>query len=113
YEKGINCFPTHYTYLKTIINEALIQNLENKALKYSNQLFEIDPTNPRVPQDLIDIYFNQQKQDLLITFFENSIGNNNQNETLGNLFFHLALVYLNLENKNKADLHMKNAKEHF
>ena len=113
YEKGINCFPTHYTYLKKIINEALIQNLENEALKYSNQLFEIEPTNPRVPQDLIDIYFNQQKQDLLITFFENFIGNNNQNETLGNLFFHLALVYLNIENKNKADLHMKNAKEHF
>ncbi|MGD9932054.1 MAG: restriction endonuclease [Mangrovibacterium sp.] len=113
YVKGIECFPLHYTYLKKIIREALAQKLDNDALKYSIQLFDIEPKNPRVPQDLIEIYFDQNKQELLITFFKNSLEKYKQPEELGNLYFHLGLVYLNIGVKDKADYSIKKSKELF
>lgn len=113
YVKGIDCFPTHYAYLKTIISEALSQNLEKEALKYSSKLFNIEPTNPRVPQDLIVTYLDHRNQELLITFFENSIEKNDEPEILGNLNFHLGLLYLNIGVNDKADLYMGKSKEHF
>jgi len=113
YVKGIECYPTHYAYLKKIIREALVQKLDNEAIKYSNQLFEIEPKNPTVPQDLIDIYFDQNKQELLIAFFTNSLEKYKQPEELGNLNFHLGLVYLNMGVDEKANFYIKKSKGHF
>ncbi len=98
YVMGIECFPTHYKYLKKIIEEALIQQLNEEAKKYSIKLFEIEPKNPTVPSNLIDIYFTNKKQHLLIEIFNDLIKLHKESEILGNLTFHLGLVYLNLEN---------------
>ncbi|WP_321307680.1 restriction endonuclease [Marinifilum fragile] len=113
YEKGIECFPTHYTYLKTIIGEALSQNLEKKALEYTSQLFYIAPTNPVLSRDLIEIYLDHSRHELLLIFFTESIDINKEDEILGNLNFHLGLLYLNMEFKDKADLYIKKSKKYF
>lgn len=113
YEKGIDCFPSHYTYLKKIINEALLQNLNKEANKYSIQLFEIEPKNPTAPQDLIDIYFSNNKQNLIIELFTNLIKRHIESEILGNLNFHLGVVYLNLEIQDKAEEYINKAEEYF
>lgn len=113
YVQGIECFPTHYTYLKKIIREALMLDLSDEAVKYSGQLFEIEPKNPTSLQALIDIYFDSEKQNLLIDFFIDSIEKHNQPEILGNLNFHLGLLYFNLGIEDKADQYIEKSKEHF
>jgi tetratricopeptide (TPR) repeat protein len=113
YVKGIECFPTHYAYLKNIIREALKQNLNEDAKKYSIQLFEIEPTNPTVPSDLIDIFFSNNKHSLLIEIFNALIKQHSGSEILGNINFNLGQVYFNLENQNKATEYFGKAKDHF
>lgn len=113
YVKGIECFPTHYSYLKKIIKEALIQNLIDEAKKYSVQLFDIEPTNPTVPSDLIDIFLSNNNHSLLIEIFNDLIKQHNESEVLGNINFHLGQVYLNLDNQNKANECFAKSKDHF
>lgn len=113
YIKGIECFPTHYRYLKKIIMEALIRNLKKEAKKYSIKLFEIEPKNPTVPSDLIEIYFTNKNHSLLIEIFNDLIKSHTESEILGNLNFHLAYAYLNLENKDKVTEYIDKAKDHF
>jgi tetratricopeptide (TPR) repeat protein len=113
YKKGIECFPRHYTYLKKIIAEALMQDLKEEAKKYSIQLFEIEPKNPKVPHDFIDIYLTQNKQGLLIALFSDLIEHHTELEILGNLNFHLGLLYLNMDNQEKSVEYMCKAKDYF
>ena len=88
-------------------------DLSDEAVKYSGQLFEIEPKNPTSLQALIDIYFDSEKQNLLIDFFIDSIEKHNQPEILGNLNFHLGLLYFNLGIEDKADQYIEKSKEHF
>lgn len=111
YVIGINYYPTHYSNLKEIIEELLFQELNEEAKKYSIQLFEIEPENPTVPNDLIDIFFRNNKPGLLIDIFNYLIENKKEIEVLGNLTFHLSVTYLNLENEEKAKYYMQKAKE--
>ena len=113
YVNGIECVPMHYTYLKKIIEEALIQQLNEEAKKYSIQLFEIEPKNPTVPSDFINIYFTNKKQHLLIEIFNDLIELYKDSEILGNLTFHLGVVYLYLDNQGKATECMRKAKDYF
>ena len=75
FRKAIDYFPTHYTYLRGIINETLTQELYNESKKYSKQLFEIEPSNSTVPQDLIKIYLSFEKADILVELFNELISN--------------------------------------
>lgn len=110
YEKGIESYPTHYTYLKKIIEEALRQNMDDKAKIYAIQLFEIEAKNPKVPQDLIEIYLSSNRQILLINLFLERIKQHKDYEVLGNLNFHIGLIYLNMGKQKKADEYIQRAK---
>lgn len=105
--------PENYDYLKTIINESLSQELFEESKKFSNQLFKVQPKNPQLPQDLIDIYMLHEKPEILIEIFKEMIEINNDDEVLGNLSLHLSLLYLNKSDGLEVTKYMDKAKIHF
>lgn len=113
YAKGIDCFPTHYSYLKRIIKEALLQGLQEEADKYSTQLFQIEPKNPTIANDLIDLYFNNKKENQLVEMLIHLTTQFSDEEVLGNLNFHLGLSYLNMDKVKHANKHISKSKQLF
>ena len=113
YVKGIDCFPTHYTHLKKIIREALSQGLLEQAEKYSIQLFNIEPKNPTVPNDLIEIYFDKKKEKELAKMLIQLTTQFSDKEILGNLNFHIALTYLNMDIEEEANKYILESKKLF
>lgn len=113
FKKSIDCFPTHYSHLKGIIKKTLSFGFIQEAKLYSVQLFAIEPTNPTVPQDLIEIYFHNKMPELLIEIFNELIVKNKNIEVLGNLNFHLGLVYFNMDNERQGASFMTIARQHF
>ncbi len=113
FKKSIDSFPTHYSHLKAIIQKTLSFGFIQEAKLYAMQLFTIDPTNPKVSQDLIDIYFENKRPELLIEIFNELIDENKNIEVLGNLNFHLGFVYFSMENKTEGALFMTIARHHF
>lgn len=113
FRQAIDCFPSHYSHLKDIISETLSLGLYEEAKQYSTQLFNIEPTNPTVPQDLIQLFFDSQNQNLLIELFQALIDHNTDNEVLGNLHLHLALTYFNIGVKQAGLTALKTAKLYF
>lgn len=113
FKKSIDCFPTHYSNLKRIIQKSLSFGFIKEAKQYSTQLFEIEPANPTVPQNLIDIYFENKMPELIIDLFNELIDKNKNIEVLGNLNFHLGLVYFNIDNGTEGASFMTIARQHF
>lgn len=113
YIKGIDCFPTHYTHLKIIIGEALSQGLLEQAEKYSIQLFNIEPKNQAVPNDLIEMYFDKKKEKELVKILIQLTTRFSDKEILGNLNFHIALTYLNMDIKEDANKYIVESKKLF
>ncbi|MBK8807851.1 MAG: restriction endonuclease [Bacteroidales bacterium] len=113
YVKGIDCFPTHYTHLKLIIREALSQGLIEQAKKYSIQLFEIEPKNPTVPKDLIELYFVSKEENTLVDMLIHLTSLFTDNEILGNLNFHIGLTYLNMDKVEDANKYILESKRLF
>jgi tetratricopeptide (TPR) repeat protein len=110
---AIECFPTHYFYLKSIIGKALSFGFVHESKRYAIQLFEIEPANPQVPQDLINIFLELEKPDILIELFKELIDKNEDPEILGNLNFHIGLLNFNLGNESEATSYMRIAKQYF
>jgi tetratricopeptide (TPR) repeat protein len=113
FKKAIECFPTHYHYLKGIIGKALTFGFIQESKHYATQLFDIEPINPTVPQDLIQIYLDYKQADKLIELFNELIDKNKKNEVLGNLNFHLGLLYFNTEQEAKGASYVAIAKQYF
>ncbi|RNC84435.1 MAG: hypothetical protein ED557_05485 [Balneola sp.] len=111
--KGIDCFPTHYTYLKKIIVETLSQGLIEEAKKYSIQLFKIEPKNPAALSDLIDLFFDSNQETELVELLTHLTDLYSDKEILGNLNFHLGLSYLNMEKVDFADKFFSTSKKFF
>lgn len=113
FKKSIDCFPTHYSHLKGIIGKSLSLDFIHESSYYATKLFEIEPSNPTVPQDLIEIYLNNSRSDLLIELFKELIDKNTNTEILGNLNFHLGLLYFNIDNEAEGAVYIDKSKKHF
>lgn len=113
YVKGIECFPTHYTHLKKIINEALSKGLIKEAKRYSVQLFTIDPRNPTATSDLINLYFENKKEKTLVEMLIQLTSQFSEKEILGNLNFHIGLTYLNMDKIEHANKYILKSKIQF
>ncbi len=111
--KAVDCFPTHYTYLKKVINEALSQGLISEAKKYSTQLFKIQPKNPTLPNDLIDLYFENNEENTLVEMLIQLKPEFSDKEILGNLNFHIGLAYLNMDKVKEANKFILESKKLF
>lgn len=113
YKKAIECFPTHYEYLKGIIGKSLNFGNVDASKKYTIQFFEAAPNNPRVPNDLIKIFLIHNRPDILVQLFNELISRNDSDETLGNLNFHLGSLHLQIGNDSEGQRCLNFAKSHF
>lgn len=113
FRKAIDNFPTHYSYLKEIIDFELKFGSKEEAIKHSSNLLNIEPKNPRVPQDLIKIFLDNGCGRLLNTFFTNKIEDFENKEVKGNMLFHKALLLLNMNEKGKAKKYFKESEDYF
>ena len=105
--------PNHYGYLKHQIDFELKFGDKEKAISYSSHLYSLEPKNPTVPNDLIDIFLDNKKGNALIEFFSKEIEDYKDNEIKGNLHFHLGVLQLNMNQKGKARRNFLQAKEYF
>lgn len=113
YRKSIDVFPSHYTYLKRLIFELLSLKKYGQAEIYSGKFFDSAPKNPTVFQDLIDIYMENERPDLLQSFLEELFNKNNDKEILGNISFHQGQLALFLKKKKEALKYFQISKSHF
>lgn len=111
-KKSLEEFP-HYSSLKSIINESLKIGDIQESNKYSLIFSDVEPKNPRTFQDLIEIYLNNEKPDLIEGFLKDLRKNYTELEILGNINFHLGLLNSELEKESKADSYFKLAKSNF
>ena len=113
YKKSIETFPTHYSSLKNIIYDSLNIELYDQSIKYAKIFCDADPRNPRVFQDLIEIYLLNKNPKLLNTFLKNLRKEYNDFEILGNINFHLGILNSTLGKENQADSYFKLAENNF
>lgn len=113
YRKAIDYFPTHYSYLKEIIDFEFKNGTKEEALKHSSKLFDIEPKNPTVPQDLIEIFLDNGSGKLLLDFFTNKLEEFDDKEVKGNLLFHKGLLFLNMKEKGKARKFFNDSEKNF
>jgi len=113
YKKSLEFSPAHYSRLKDLIRKSLSLNLTQECLQFANQLIEIELTNPTVPQDFIEIFIDNGKPSLLVELFNKQIGKNKNTEVLGNLNYHLGLLYFNTQKIALAKKHMVIAEQKF
>ncbi len=104
FKKSLELFPTHFTYLKHIIDFTLSHDKDSEAIHFSSELLSFEPKNPSVPLCLIEIFLENEKENLLIKFFKDSIKQYEDLEIKGNIQFHLGHLYLTIDqNKNALD----------
>lgn len=111
-KKSIEQFP-HYSALKDIINNSLKIGNFKESKKYSLIFCDAAPKNPRTFQDLIELYLNNEKPELIEEFLTELMKNYTELEILGNINFHLGLLNLELHKESKADSYFKLAKSDF
>lgn len=113
YRKAIDNTPTHYTYLKEIIDFEFKNGSKNEALRHSSNLFDIEPKNPTVSQDLINIFLDNGCGRLLANFFTEKLKEIDDKEIKGNLLFHKGLLYLNMRENGKPRKYFKESGKNF
>lgn len=102
YRKSLDLFPTHYGFLNHIIDLELRHGEIAEALKYSADLLMIKPNYCAAPIKLIEIFVKNGKAKILNKFFVAKIKEYDDNEIKGNLFFHLGVLQLNMNQNEKA-----------
>jgi tetratricopeptide (TPR) repeat protein len=113
YRKAIDNFPTHYAYLKEIIDFEFKNGSKKEALRHSSNLFDIEPKNPTVPQDLIGIFLDNGCGRLLADFFTDKLKEIDDKEIMGNLLFHKGLLFLNMSENGKAKKCFRESEKNF
>jgi tetratricopeptide (TPR) repeat protein len=111
-KKSLEEFP-NYSALKSIINELLHKGDYIESNKYSETFSDIEPKNPRIFQDLIEIYLNNSEPELFEKFLKDLRKKYTELETLGNINFHLGILNSLLGKENKASSYFKLAKKDF
>ena len=107
-------YPEYYENISPLILGELRQNNADEAIDYSYKFFALAPRNPRVMQDLLDIYDPEQYWvhfEILIDRLK--IKYAEDHEALGNVYFHFALYLGNTEKKRESVEHLEVAKKLF
>lgn len=105
--------PNEYYILYSYLNISVkLDKKESAELRQS--FFQLDPDNPTIYQNLIDIYVNNKKMDELLDFFNNlTYTYNDEPSILGNLYFYSGMLGLELNKVETAKDHFKRAKIEF
>lgn len=100
YRESIKIYPENYG-AKLGLLELDFETKNRDEL--TNELFEVAPGNPKICDDLVRLYFQSKKTNLLNKFFLKKIEQyKNNNEVLGNVYFALGYLYYHEENDKKA-----------
>ena len=105
--------PNNYYTLKPLLSLELILNLDSYK-KRTNEFILLAPENPTIYQNLMEVYWQSNKQDELIDFFKNQINTfNGENIILGNLYFYIASIYYDKEECQLSKSNFEKSKEIF
>ncbi len=112
YEKANELLPNNYFNIKPLIT-LYAKNNASKFTEYSKKFYELEPTNPTIYNDLVAIYKDNNKIEVLIDFLKSQLNNPKNNNLINaNLNFYLGTASLNV-NKKKAKEYYLKAKEIF
>lgn len=107
-------YPEDYRFPQNLNNYYLFKKQFEEAAKYADILFAQNTTNPNSCRIVIDTYAYYKYFDELEKFFQRNIKKyKGQDETLGNLYFHLALVYDSQKRSSDALKAVKQAEKQF
>jgi len=116
YETSLQIENNNYYSLKGLIPLYLKAEKYSEALRYSVDLFRLDPKNPTVSQDLLAIYLDvggNHPDQLAKVFEELSAVFQNRDEELGNIYFHKAVLLQEIHDLKEARKSLEEAKRHF
>ncbi|MBN1991023.1 MAG: hypothetical protein JW783_16600 [Bacteroidales bacterium] len=103
----------NYYTLKALLNLEVLLNKDTQ-LGRALEFFLLAPENPTIYQDLMDIYWQNNKPDELISFLKAQIDSNKSNNIItGNLYFYLGNSYFTKNNFDEANRYFTMAKEVF
>lgn len=111
--RAIECCPNSYLVLKNVLGKALFFNKIEDSRNLAFSLFNLEPKNPTLAQDLIEVYSEHKKLDLLIDIFKELNKLHTLDEVLGNINFHLAIIYWRQKKINNARDSVEIATGHF
>jgi len=121
YEKALKYFhlsdkiqPDNYYTINQLLELQLELGLLEESRKSASDFFELDPKNPRISTDLVDIYLKTGQEEELISLFERKIEKyNDDKEILGNIYFHIGQFYLTKDDRQKAKENFSKARKNF
>ena len=104
----------NYYTLNQLLEVQLLQGKLKDADKTAQLFFALDPSNPRICSDLVEIYSITEKGDELVPFLgKMSKKNEGNHEVLGNIYFHIGSYFLRTEKLEKAKENFKIARYNF
>jgi tetratricopeptide (TPR) repeat protein len=109
---GLSISKEEYRIYKNMVLSYLALNNIQKANENADNLFSLAPGNPAASQMIMELYGKNAKE--LVTFFARNIKKYaNDDTTLANLYFHIAVTYYHSNNKKEALNYALLAKEKF
>lgn len=113
YRKSNEIDPNNYYTLKPLLNVEVSLNEENYKQR-TKEFFLIAPSNPTIYQNLMEIYWKNEKQNELIAFLESLKPEfENDNKVYANLFFHIAKIQYDSEDYINSKVNFEKSKEIF
>lgn len=115
YDESITTLSTCYGAIKGKIDLGLFLGFENNKLtSLIDNLFDIEPTNPTICMDMMDLFARYNRIDDLIHFLKYGSDKYKEvKEAIGNFNYHLGLLLLDLDNKKDAEQHFLISKAAF
>ena len=92
-------FPSHYAGSRKLLQLKSKIKDNNIIISELNRYFNLDPKNPTIYNDLLEIF--STDFELLIDFFKNEIKRSKDKHILGNLYFYLAQITKDKKLQNK------------
>ncbi len=95
--------PGNYYTLAQLLDVQLELKLNKEASVSAAQFFELDPTNPAMMGELMNVYVQHNSDSLLFPILNQKIEEHkDEYEIIGNIYFHLARYYIAQNDINAA-----------
>jgi tetratricopeptide (TPR) repeat protein len=115
YDESLKLLPTSYGAIKGKVDLYIKTNKSDVELnKVVDDLFQLDPINPTVCQDILDIFSEHDKVDDIFPIMKRKICDYaNNKEAQGNINYHLGLLCYAIDKDQNAEIYFSTAKDCF